>query len=640
VEATPYPPAPDDDRLAAVHATGLLDSAAEEAFDRIAELARLALGTPFAFLTVVDDQRSFWKAAIGTDPAGPRQNTRQESFCQYVVDSGEPLVLGDVRADERTRDNPSIASMGVIAWAGFPVHTPDGHVLGTLCAVDTAVRDWTAREVAVLERLAGVATREIALRAAAQEAERARDREHLFARIGELLRAGLDLAQVWQAIVHLAVPAVADIAFVHSVTPRTGLQVQAVLHRDRSLQAATTAAIGALGSAIGEAIGPGHVASTGTTQLITDRAAIAAELSRTQLASSAPFGVHSTIGVPLRARGQLVGVLTVVRTGQSAPYTDTDVALVEAITSRAALALDNALAYTQQRTSSLALQQALLPGRLPQPDHLQLASRYEPAAAGQVVGGDWYDAFLDRAGTTTLVIGDVAGHDINAAATMGQLRAMLRMAAHDGTLTPAGILTAVDTATEDLGTSVFTTALIARVDPAGPHPAPAHPTYRPAGSNSLLLTWSSAGHPQPVLLCADGTVSHAPPRPDRALGLDIPVLADQPAAARHDHRMRIEAGQTLLLYTDGLVERRDQDLDAGTARLLAELPALAGLPLEDFCDAVLEAMGPDSTDDVALLALRPHPDDRARPTEAGAAHLPGGEPPGGRRVLRIVRGRR
>ena len=630
------PPDPDPavDRLAAVRATGLLDTDAEAAFDRIAGLAQLALGTPFAFLTVVDDDRSFWKAGIGTDPTGARQNTREESFCRYVVDSREPLVLGDVRIDERTRDNPSIASMGVVAWAGFPIHTPDGHVLGTLCVVDTVVRTWTPRDVAVLEQLAAVATREIALRAAAQEAERARAREQLFARIGELLRAGLDLPQVWRAIVELAVPALADIAFVHSVTPRTGLQLQAVLHRDRSLQAATTAAIEALGPTIGEAIGPGHVASTGTTQLVTDRAAVAGELSPTQAASSAPFGVHSTIGVPLRARGQLVGVLTVVRIEGSPPYTDTDVTLVETITARAALALDNALAYTQQRTSSLALQQALLPGRLPQPDHLQLASRYEPAAAGQVVGGDWYDAFIDRAGTTTLVIGDVAGHDINAAATMGQLRAMLRMAGHDGSLSPAGILTAVDTATEDLGTSVFTTALVARVEPAGPHPAPSH---RAAGWNSITVTWSSAGHPFPVLVCADGTVLYAPPRPDRALGLDLTRGAQQ-ARERRDHRIQVDVGQTLLLYTDGLVERRDTDLDTGTTRLLTELPALAALPLEDLLDAVLETMQPDSTDDVALLALRPHRDDRSRPTEAGLEHLPGGEPVGSRTMLRLVPG--
>jgi GAF domain-containing protein len=635
VTATPRPDV-EIDRLAAVRATGLLDTDTDAAFDRLADVARLALGTPYAFVTVVDDARSFWKAARGTDPAGPRQNTRKESFCQYVVDSGTPLVLGDVRLDERTRDNPSIDSVGVVAWAGFPVHTPTGQVLGTLCVVDTVARSWTASDITILGHLAATATREVALQAATRAAEQVHAREQLLARIGELLTAGLDLPAVWQAIVELAVPAVADIAFVHSATARTGLQLQCVQHRDRSRQDAAAAAIKELRPTVGEAIGPGHVASTGVTQLVTDRDAVTAQLSHAQATSSARFGVHSTIGVPLRARGQLVGVLTVLRVEGSPPYTDADVALVEAISSRAALALDNALAYTQQRTSSLALQQALLPGLLPQPDHLELAARYRPAGAGQVVGGDWYDAFIDRAGTTTLVIGDVAGHDINAAATMGQVRAMLRMAAHDGILRPGEILTAVDTATDDLGTSVFTTALVARVHPAGPHPAPAHPTSQTARANRLALTWSSAGHPPPVLISADGAVLQTPLHTDRVLGLDFTDPDGHLPPARHDHTLHVQAGQTVLLYTDGLIERRDRDLDAGTSRLLTELPALAGLPLREFVDAVLEVMRPDSTDDVALLALRPHRDDRPRPAEAGPVRLPGGEPPGARPALRIV----
>ena len=136
-----------------------MDTPADEGFDRLARLAQHLLRVPFAFLTVVDDERSFWKSRIGIEVGGPRENTLDESFCQYVVDSGEPLVLGDVRDDPRTRDNPSIRSMGVVAWAGFPVRTPDGHVMGTLCVVDTVVRRWTDDEVATLSALAEIASR-------------------------------------------------------------------------------------------------------------------------------------------------------------------------------------------------------------------------------------------------------------------------------------------------------------------------------------------------------------------------------------------------------------------------------------------------------------------------------------------------
>ncbi len=159
-------------RLAAVRATGLLDTVAEEPFDRLARLAATTLRAPFAFVTVVDEQRSFWKSCIGVDATEPaeRQNPVQESFCQYVVGSGSELVVGDAASDPRTCDNPSIASMGIAAWAGFPLRSPDGHVLGSFCVVDTTVRTWTADEVEILRSLADAATGEIALRAAVERA--------------------------------------------------------------------------------------------------------------------------------------------------------------------------------------------------------------------------------------------------------------------------------------------------------------------------------------------------------------------------------------------------------------------------------------------------------------------------------------
>ncbi|WP_091446209.1 PP2C family protein-serine/threonine phosphatase [Micromonospora yangpuensis] len=162
-------------RLAAVHRTGLLDTGAEEPFDRLAQLAATLLGTPFAFVTVVDDRRSFWKSCIGVDTTDPqdRQNPVQESFCQYVIGTDAELIVADARVDPRTRDNPSIELMGVVAWAGCPVRSPDGHVLGTFCVVDTVRRDWTACDVEVLRTLSHAAAGEIALRVAVEDAQAA-----------------------------------------------------------------------------------------------------------------------------------------------------------------------------------------------------------------------------------------------------------------------------------------------------------------------------------------------------------------------------------------------------------------------------------------------------------------------------------
>ncbi|MBE1490771.1 PP2C family protein-serine/threonine phosphatase [Plantactinospora soyae] len=165
----------DSGRLAAVRRTGLLDTGPEEAFDRLTRLAATLLGTPFAFVTIADDTRSFWKSCVGVDSDDPadRQNRVEQSFCQYVIGSGTELIVPDARSDVRTAGNPSIELMGVAAWAGFPIHSPDGQVLGTFCAVDTAVRQWTRRDVDVLSTLAQAAAGEIALREAVDVARAA-----------------------------------------------------------------------------------------------------------------------------------------------------------------------------------------------------------------------------------------------------------------------------------------------------------------------------------------------------------------------------------------------------------------------------------------------------------------------------------
>ncbi len=161
-------------RLHAVAATELLDTPPESAFDDLTRLAAVLIGAPFAFATIVDDRRSFWKSTFGVPAGAPRENTIEESFCQYVVRSGSELFVGDAANDALTCANPSIEAMGVCAWAGFPIVAPDGEVLGSFCVVDTVPRDWTPREAEVLRTLAGAASREIALRAALASERRAR----------------------------------------------------------------------------------------------------------------------------------------------------------------------------------------------------------------------------------------------------------------------------------------------------------------------------------------------------------------------------------------------------------------------------------------------------------------------------------
>lgn len=165
----------DPGRLASVRSTGLLDTGAEEDFDQLARLACRVLDTPYAFVTLVDDTRSFWKACIGVDATDPadRQNAVEDSFCQYVVRTDEPLIVGDVTLDEMTKDNPSIESMGVRAWAGHPVRDADGRVLGTMCAVDVETRTWSDEDSDLLRLLAESAGNVIQLRGELDRSERA-----------------------------------------------------------------------------------------------------------------------------------------------------------------------------------------------------------------------------------------------------------------------------------------------------------------------------------------------------------------------------------------------------------------------------------------------------------------------------------
>jgi serine phosphatase RsbU (regulator of sigma subunit) len=165
-------PIVDPHRLAAVRATKLLDTGGEAPFDHLTRVAARVLSVPFAFVTIVDERRSFWKSCYGveTTDVSERQNLVEESFCQYVVRSDGPLLIDDAPANPATFDNPSIESMGVRAWAGWPIRSPEGHVLGTFCAVDVVERRWSDDDDELLSLLAGAAANEIQLRVVAEDA--------------------------------------------------------------------------------------------------------------------------------------------------------------------------------------------------------------------------------------------------------------------------------------------------------------------------------------------------------------------------------------------------------------------------------------------------------------------------------------
>ncbi|MFI2703995.1 SpoIIE family protein phosphatase [Cellulosimicrobium composti] len=262
----------------------------------------------------------------------------------------------------------------------------------------------------------------------------------------------------------------------------------------------------------------------------------------------------------------------------------------------------------QMREVALALQQAVLT-EPPTPDHLEVAVHYQPAALDRDIGGDWYDAFVTPDGATTLVIGDVVGHDLSAAVTMGQLRGLVRAIGYDSQESPGRVLERVDAAVRGLalGGAAVATVLVARIEQSEEE--------RRRGARTVR--WSSAGHLPPMVVRSDGTVDTLTRPNDLPLGL-------APARPRTEHTVELHADDTLVLYTDGLVERRGHNLRDDIADLARALEGTHTRSIEQVVEAALERMLPGpGEDDVALVVLRTGPEDPGpvEPAPAAAARV-------------------
>ncbi|MCQ9132263.1 SpoIIE family protein phosphatase [Streptomyces hilarionis] len=308
-------------------------------------------------------------------------------------------------------------------------------------------------------------------------------------------------------------------------------------------------------------------------------------------ASLAAQGLTGRITVPLRG-GALLGVVTFSRSARPEAFTADDLILAEELAAKAAVAIDNARRYSRERTTALTLQRSLLPQGLPNQEAVEVASRYLPGGTGTEVGGDWFDVIPLSGARVALVVGDVVGHGLHASASMGRLRTAVRTLA-DVDLPPDELLTHLD----DL---VLHLAADLRADrhfqPTGETGATClYAVYDPV---SRRLTVASAGHPLPLVVAPDGTGIPVPAHPGPPLGIGgLPFEATE---------LEVPEGSLLALYTDGLLESRERDVDRRTAELRHALNH-AATSLDALCDAVIDAMLPDRrTDDAALLLARTH----------------------------------
>lgn len=344
---------------------------------------------------------------------------------------------------------------------------------------------------------------------------------------------------------------------------------------------------------LGSHVPAAYVARTGEPLLFPTLAEAVAWDPFIQVVSE-QTGRRAWATVPLRAGNRLIGAL-VVGWQREHELTSTEHQLLDVFAAQCAQALDRIQATVAERKSaaaakglSEALQRSLLT-RPTQSGQLNVAVRYRPATEAVQVGGDWYDCFRTSArGDTLLVIGDVNGHDRTAAAAMGQLRNLLRGLSYHSEDSPAALLSQLDDAMHGLEVETLATALVGRIT---------HRTHS-EGTISVELTWSNAGHLPALVRHPGGGVRVLRAEADLMLGID-------PMTPRRDHVISLPPGATLLLYTDGLVERRGQDLDDGVAWLVEVLQHTTDLTADELCDRLLTlTQDTGREDDIALLVLQ------------------------------------
>ncbi len=489
--------------------------------------------------------------------------TSLESLMRQVLESGTAVV--DARRVGRTPADPERDRIWSCSYAPL-VDRTDRRSLGLIASLVDITESQEAHS----------------------EVERARHRFALLAEAGAKIGTTLDLKQTAEEAVRFLVPQLADSADVQ--------MLEAVLEPDDPA-ASTRGVLRRLAARFPDPTAPTSVLTAGQTFQIPLDSVYEQVVSRGR-----PFNLYTSdvqalftgprtealrtyfstrIGsarlVPLVARGQVLGAVAVTRLRTREPFDAQDCVLIDEVVARAALNIDNARLYTTQREAALTLQRSLTNSALPAVTGLELTGRYLPASAHDV-GGDWFDVIALPGGRTGLVIGDVMGHGIHAAAVMGQLRTAVRtLARHD--IPPASMLSSLDAVVADLGEDTMATCVYAVHDPA---------------TGGWVI--ARAGHPPPAVATPDGTITFLDGPPGTPLGTGAHDFGTEEVA--------LPAGGLLVLYTDGLIEARDRDLDEGMRQLAQALLPL-DRPLDTLCDEVLgRLLAGAAQDDVAMLLAR------------------------------------
>lgn len=446
--------------------------------------------------------------------------------------------------------------------------------------------DVTARVLLEAEREAAYA----AERASRRESEAAQERLRLMAEATTLLSGTLDTAELLDRLARLCVPRLADWIVIVGLDGEETVDAVAVHHTGVDAARLIDVRTALLGRPLPSSVPAAEAVRTGQPVVLggldpEDLNALARGLGVRLLAE---LGSRSLLAVPLPARGGTRGVMTLLR-GIDDGFSPADVDLAQDLGARAGLALDNARLYQQEASVAEVLQRALLP-ELPHIPGITAAAHYTAASAAAAVGGDFYDLLALPGDAVGMVVGDVAGHDLNAATTMGQLRGLIRAASWDrDTPDAAEVLARVDRLLNVLAVPGLTTAVYLRA-------------HRPAVPGTPWRVESAnAGHPPVLLRTPDGRVQPLTPEHDLLLGAD-------PTARRRSVTTRVPVGSQLIGFTDGLIEQPDddgpeRDTDRGTDRLLELLTALPPRCGVNEVAQAIASLATSRLDDVAFLVV-------------------------------------
>lgn len=428
-----------------------------------------------------------------------------------------------------------------------------------------------------------------------RELERARERLLLLDAAAVRIGSTLEMDPTCQELADLLVEAIADTATVevldsgehgrHRPPPAGILRLRRAAMSARPFLRDQVAAFGVPGEYVEYQAGSAIPRCLETGRPVMDNLPADDALSRSapnagRVAAFRAAGIHSALVVPLAARGDRIGTVTLIRAGDSPGFDEEDVAIARALADRAAISLDNARRYSREHGIAVELQRALLAAPGVPHTGIEVATRYLPAGATDLVGGDWFDTLALPGGLTLLAMGDVMGHGVEAAVEMSHYRSMLRVVAGEGE-PPDRILRRMDAILTAAGAQRPATCLLGLADAV-------------RGG----CWFASAGHLPPAVVTAEGGIRLLSVPPGPPLGADL---------RGHYETVYVpwRTGETLLMYTDGLVERRTEDIDASLARLAAlRLPHSTG-PLDALLARIVHRLAPAAAeDDVALMAAR------------------------------------